>query len=158
MRMAKVGRPSEYDEFVHPQRAHDLCLMGATDEDLARIFEVAESTINTWKKKYPEFLESIKEAKDIADANVANSLYRQAIGYRQTVEKPMAVSDGREGSHVEIVTYEETVNPVTTAGIFWLKNRQRKHWTDRQDVSISDPNGDPIQIGITFKHAKEGNK
>ena len=27
-----------------------------------------------------------------------------------------------------------------------------------EKVQISDPNGDPIQIGITFKHAKEGDK
>ena len=34
-------------------------------------FNVAESTINLWKLKIPEFSESIKSGKDLVDAEVA---------------------------------------------------------------------------------------
>ena len=43
----QVGRPSKYrDEF--PEQARKLCLLGATDEDMARFFEVATSTVKLW--------------------------------------------------------------------------------------------------------------
>ncbi|TRB81349.1 helix-turn-helix domain-containing protein, partial [Mannheimia haemolytica] len=74
------GQPTKYKpEYV--TQVEKLCLLGATDKDIADFFEVAESTINNWKIEYPEFLESIKKGKLLADANVANSLYKRALGY-----------------------------------------------------------------------------
>ena len=59
----KGGRPTKYKlEFV--QQAKKLCLLGATDEDLAVFFGVAATTIENWKKKYKGFLQSLKEAKN----------------------------------------------------------------------------------------------
>ena len=35
--------------------------------------------------------------------------------------------------------------PDTTAAIFWLKNRQKSKWRDKQDHEISGPDGKPIE-------------
>jgi hypothetical protein len=35
--------------------------------------------------------------------------------------------------------------PDTTAGIFWLKNRQKAQWRDRIDTELSGKDGGPIQ-------------
>jgi hypothetical protein len=44
----KVGRPSKYrDEF--PEQAFKLCLLGATDVQLAAFFDVDVATIDRWK-------------------------------------------------------------------------------------------------------------
>lgn len=53
-----VGRPSDYNVAFNDQ-AYKLCLLGATDKDLADFFEVVEDTINEWKKKHPQFSVSI---------------------------------------------------------------------------------------------------
>ena len=44
----KIGRPSAYKtEYV--DKAYKLCLLGATDKQMADISGVAESTFNLWK-------------------------------------------------------------------------------------------------------------
>lgn len=136
---SKGGRPTKYKaEFA--EQARKLCLLGATDADLAEFFEVAESTINKWKKDHKAFSESIKKGKIDADANVAHSLYKRATGYEQDIVKAFQY----QGEPV-IVPLTEKVAPDTTAAIFWLKNRQKDRWRDKQDLEHSGPNGVPIQ-------------
>ena len=75
-----VGRKSGFkEEYV--QLAENYALLGATDEELADFFNVNVATLNRWKKQFPEFRESLKKGKAVADANVASKLYNRAIGY-----------------------------------------------------------------------------
>ncbi len=76
----KVGRPTKYKE-EYAEQAYKLTMLGFIDAELAEFFEVDESTINNWKHDQPEFLESIKKGKSLADAEVASKLYHRAIGY-----------------------------------------------------------------------------
>ncbi|MBA4852054.1 hypothetical protein [Emticicia sp. BO119] len=138
----------EYDK-----QAYNYCLLGATDEDLAKFFEVAESTINNWKKNNPSFLESIKKAKEFADVEVVKSLYKRATGYNykevtsikfdkkggsiedvdeEILDEDFLPDEGNGFTKTKVVTKE--VIPDTTAQIFWLKNRQPKYWRDKQEV------------------------
>lgn len=125
----KVGRPTSYKEEYNVQ-AKKLCLLGATDESLANFFEVSESTINKWKDDYPEFSESLKEGKLVADANVANALYNRAIGYNCKETKVFNDSG-------VILTHdmEKHYPPDTAAAFIWLKNRST--WKDKQEVEHS---------------------
>ena len=136
----KVGRPSPFDPSFC-KKATKLCLLGATDKDLADFFEVAESTIHKWKIDHPEFSESIKKGKTEADANVANRLYKRALGFTHKSEEIKVVSIGQgEGSQVERVPVTKIYPPDPTAAIFWLKNRQPEKWRDKQEITHSiDP-------------------
>lgn len=148
----KVGRPTKYkDEYC--ELAFNYCLLGATDEDLARFFDVDESTINRWKIEHDEFCESIKKGKDEADALVARSLYQRAIGY-QYLEKKRESSD--QGGVKDSVTTKEVV-PDTTAQIFWLKNRQPKLWRDKQEVDHQSSDGSmtPTKIEMVIVDPKK---
>ena len=58
--MADVGRPTKYDP-KYIEQVYKLCLLGATDSDMANFFNISEATLNNWKIEYPEFLESIKK-------------------------------------------------------------------------------------------------
>jgi transcriptional regulator with XRE-family HTH domain len=124
-----AGRPTEYKEEYNEQ-AYKLCLLGAIDKDLADFFDVGESTINNWKLRYPEFMESIKRGKQIADANVADKLYQRATGY----EHPELITASFQG---EITDEKEVIKhyaPDPVAAIFWLKNRQPDKWRDKQEI------------------------
>jgi hypothetical protein len=128
------GRPTKYDSSLC-KKVKKLCLLGATDKDLADFLEVTESTINNWKIEHPEFLESIKKGKKEADANVANRLYKRALGYSHP-DTDVRVCDGMIVKTPMIKHYP----PDTTAGIFWLKNRQPERWRDKQEIQHSvDP-------------------
>ena len=42
------GRPTKYkDEYC--EQAYKLCLLGATDKEMADFFQVSLSTLNLWK-------------------------------------------------------------------------------------------------------------
>lgn len=123
------GRPTDFrEEFI--EQVYKLCILGATDKQIADFFNIQESTLNNWKIKHPEFLESIKKGKIIADMEVANSLFHRAKGYSLKATK-FATFNGQITDQVE---YIENLPPDTTAGIFWLKNRQSKQWREKQEV------------------------
>ena len=131
----KLGRPSKYKP-EYAELAYNYCLLGATDKTLADFFDVSEQTINTWKQEHPDFLESLKNGKTEADARVANSLYRKAIGYEHA-----AVKIFNDQGEPMIVDYTERFAPDTTAAIFWLKNRQPALWRDTKDIDHKSTDG-----------------
>lgn len=128
----KQGRPSKFkDEFN--EQAYKLCLLGATDKELAEFFEVNEDTINEWKRSKEGFSESLKKGKQIADAEVANKLFKRATGYSHD-DVDIKIYEGE----VIITPLTKHYPPDTTAAIFWLKNRQRKNWKDKQEVDVNN--------------------
>ena len=98
-----AGRPTKYnpDELDHVTQ---LCMMGATNEELAKFLNVATSTVSLWIQEHEEFSEAIKNGREIADIEVSQSLYKKACG----------------GDVV--------------ACIFWLKNRRPDQWRDQSNV------------------------
>lgn len=137
------GRPTLYkDEYV--DQAYKLCLLGATDEELAGFFEVNEDTIYEWKNKHEEFSDSIKKAKLIADATIANRLFERAKGCVINVQQAIKLTTKElkgdkleQHEHVEVVDLLQEVPPDTTAAIFWLKNRQPSKWRDKVQTELS---------------------
>ena len=117
---------TKYDENYNEQ-AYKLCLLGATDKDLADFFNVCEATINNWKLEHPTFLESLKMGKQSADANVAMSLYKRATGY-DAPDVDIKVIENQIVQTPLIKHYP----PDPTSMIFWLKNRRSKDWKDNQ--------------------------
>ena len=61
----KIGRPTAFNK-EYEEQAIRLCLLGATDQDMADFFGVSTQTINTWKGKHPRFLESLRQGRSHA--------------------------------------------------------------------------------------------
>jgi len=143
-----MARPSKYKkEFA--EQARKLCLLGHTDADLAKFFEVSESTINKWKLVHSEFSESIKKGKDVADADIAEKLYHRAIGYEHSEDDIRAVS-----GEIVITPTVKHYPPDTAAAIFWLKNRQSKKWRDKQEVGHDIQQPTPVNIVVNAIDAR----
>ena len=77
---------------------------GLTDEQIANNLGISERTFYNNKKKYPQFLQSLKKGKEIIDYEVENALLQNAL------------------------------NGNITAQIFWLKNRKPKYWKDKVNI------------------------
>lgn len=122
-----VGRPTSYKPEYNRQ-VERLCLLGATDQQIADFFCVKVLSIHDWKKRYPLFLAAIRKGKEEADMAVTKSLYQRAIGYKVKVEKIFQY----EGRAVRVPTIEK-YPPDPTSMIFWLKNRRPKEWRDKHD-------------------------
>lgn len=142
------GRKSLYrPEFA--EQARKLCLLGATDMELASFFEVSETTIQNWKNAHPAFLASIRDGRVVADANVADSLYKRATGEYVQLEKVVKVK-GEDGKETfEAVRYKGYIPGDPTAAFRWLLNRRRQNWTDKTELVHSG------EIELTSKEQRD---
>lgn len=128
--MAKRGRPSDYKpEFV--AQARKLCLLGATDMELADFFGCGVPTLHRWRAEHPEFQKAIKVGKSESDDRVERSLYQRAVGY------------SHPDVHVSNYQGEVTLTPIVkhyppdvAAAFIWLKNRRPELWRDKQEIDL----------------------
>jgi len=117
-----AGAPSSYRP-EYAEQGRKLCLLlGATDEELSRFFGISPASLAEWLAEVPAFAAAVKAGRELADAEVADRLYRRAIGYSHDAVR--VFSD-------HSVDYVETYPPDTTACIFWLKSRQPERWRER---------------------------
>lgn len=123
----KGGRPSKFEPKMLEQ-VTKLCMLGATDQEIADFFDVSVATISNWKIQRPEFLDALKAGKEQADALVAKSLFHRAIGYEHD-----DVHISNYQGQITITPLIKRYPPDTTAGIFWLKNRRSQNWRDKQE-------------------------
>jgi len=139
------GRPTKYKEEFADQ-ARKLCLLGMTNENLASYFEVSPSSIDMWLTKHDHFSSAVKEGRQLADADVANSLFRRAVGAVVPENKVIC----HEGIFTTVPT-EKHFPPDTAACIIWLKNRQPGKWREKP----SDHDGDDDKVKRFNERAKD---
>ena len=138
--MPTPGRPTLY----HPdfaETAHNYCLLGAINADLAAFFDVAPRTVDNWIATHDDFAAAVRRGRAAADARVARCLYEKAVGYERTVERTV-LHQGREHTLSQVVH----VAPDTRACIFWLRNRQPAAWNGSASGAGrdgDDPEGHP---------------
>lgn len=135
-----AGRPTDY-RAAHPDQARKLCLLGATDKEMADFFQVSESTLNLWKTAHPEFSESITRGKLAADADVAEKLYHRALGYSHKAVKIFMPAGAALPVYAD---YTEHYPPDTQAASLWLRNRQSAKWRDKQEHEHTGADGAPL--------------
>ncbi len=132
------GRPQTYKpEFA--ELAYRMALLGLSDLELARFFNVEDGTIYAWDNAHPEFKDARARGKLPADAEIAAKLYHRARGYEHP-ETHVAVSNGVVIKTPLIKHYP----PDTQAAMWWLKNRQKDHWKDKFELE----NSGTVQLGL----------
>jgi hypothetical protein len=158
IKQVKVGRPSKFDKSI-PAKAKALAKEGARDKDIAKSLHVSEATLNIWKRKYPEFLESLREGKDTVDKKVECSLLKCALGYSVFETKrsyrPLFKPNGEpvlddQGNQIKALLREEVTEreiPASySACFFWLKNRKSDVWRDNRLMDTDKEKGEVIDL------------
>lgn len=137
-----AGRPTLYKP-EYAEQVRKLCLLGATNEDIADFFGVCTATLDNWRAEHPEFLGAIKDGKIQADANVGQRLYERAMGFSHPEEKIFQA----DGQIIRAYTVKQ-YPPDTAAAIFWLKNRRPDVWREKVINEHSGPDGGALNIII----------
>lgn len=144
----KGGRKGKYHKWLTPEgllKIGGWAMDGLNDIQLAEKIGIHVGTYYEWANRFPEFHEAIKKTKDVADRQVENALFKSALGFKETLKKPMKV---RQSCGTEIVVYveEEIYYPPNTASlVFWLKNRKSETWRNDDRVVVEN-NEDAINI------------
>ena len=76
---------------------------GLTDEQIYNNLGISKDTFYKYKKKYPDFSDSLKKGKEVVDFEVENALLKSAL------------------------------NGNVTAQIYWLNNRKPKQWKNKRN-------------------------
>lgn len=140
MTAKRTGARGKYAEWITPEgllRIEGWARDGLTDEQIAHNIGIAVSTLNNWKNSYVEFMDALKQGKEVVDRQVENALLKSALGFDFTEQ--MVTNAG------EVVDVQKYSKPNTTAQIFWLKNRKTKEWRDRQEIEQTNRN---IEINV----------
>jgi hypothetical protein len=103
---------------------------GVTLADIAQKYiGVSMTTFWNWYKESDEMRRSLANAKEIADADVEDALYRRACGYDWWEETHELV----EGEMRLIRKVKRHVSPDTKAIMQWLFNRLPNVWRAQQE-------------------------
>ena len=78
---------------------------GLSKEQIAHNIGIGRTTLFEWEKKEPNIANTLKKGREVVDFEVENALLKNAL-------------DGN-----------------VTAQIFWLKNRKKEQWREKQDYS-----------------------
>ena len=130
---------------TYPKIAQRLCLLGANMTDLATAFGVTHATLKLWRAQFIEFDSAIESAGDMADAKVAEAVYKRALGYDKVILK-----DG--------VPSTAHYPPDVKACIYWLE-RRRAHklgdvsWSGKTEDDKADESKEFSEIEVARKLA-----
>lgn len=132
---------------------------GLTEEQIAKDkIGISRSTLNEWKKKFPDFSDTLKRGKEIVDIQAENALLKKALGGKYTEEVSRAVENPETGETTLQVVQRTTkeIPPDTAALIFWLKNRRPDKWRDKRDVNMEAEikNENPFE-GLTTEELRK---
>lgn len=123
----------------YAEQVYNYCLLGASNKQLATIFDVTDRTIDNWIAHREDFGDAVKRGRMIADSEVAAACYRRAIGYSYTSQHI-----NKKG---ELITVRTEMPPDVNAQVFWLSRRQRDMWAPKTDLPLGDESGMLAPIG-----------
>lgn len=71
--------------------------------------------------------------RKMTDAAVENALRKRALGYTIEIAEQKVTKDG------DVVDLKKDVHipSDTPAAVFWLKNRNREEWSDKQQIEVT---------------------
>lgn len=117
------ARPVVLWDEKYVKMCYQLALLGHKDHEISQVLGVDQKLFDKWQLRHPELSQALQEGRDVADARVAESLYRRALGYSHPED------------HITNYKGEITITPTiknyppdTAAAVAWLKNRQKEKW------------------------------
>lgn len=126
-----MARPSAKNIIKdNMKRIEKWVASGLSMKEIAHNLGISERTLYKYKANDHQFMQTVKNARQVAVEVLENTMFNTATGFTQTVKKYEKVKrctyeNGKKANEwEEMVEYEETVyfKPDVTAGIFLLKN------------------------------------
>lgn len=134
-------------DFPHSQPVESMGRLGLTNKEIADVLGVAKSTLDRWVRLSPSLRAALLRGRRVADTHVADSVYKQALGFMHPEEK--IFYDSKRGKVVRTDT-NRYYPPNVIAAIFWLKNRYAEFWRDHKGEEQSPLGGNVAIQQVKF--------
>lgn len=130
-------------------------MLGLTNQELADRFGVGISTIEDWLRDVPEFSKAVYAGREGADAQVANAIFRAAIGYEHHEDDIRTVSlGGNAGSEIVVTPTIKRYAPNDRAASIWINTRMRRNgWSLPTSGSNADGAASPQEQARAAREA-----
>lgn len=130
--------------------------VGLTDKEIWTLLDIKKSSYYSYKKDYPEFAEAIHDGLDHANARVASQLLDNSLGYEyieevQSQKKEVFYEDGKKIKEVTepvALPLKKYKPSETNAAKFWLTNKDKENWKDKQDINVGGQENNPLKVKL----------
>ena len=131
-----MSKTTKYkEEYVY--QVEQACKNGFTTKQVAELFSVSASAIYSWRNTYPEFKKAMDAGRDVYNLATAETCLQKRLGgyfYNEITSRMVGV--GADAKMQEVKVVKRHVPPDTNALKFFLKNRNKERWPDKQDIPV----------------------
>ena len=128
----------------YAEEARKWALMRASDEDLARLFEIPLETLHEWMATVPEFARAVRYGRQMGDADVVDRFHQNCLGFSHEAGK--IFRPAAPGEEPVRATYTKRYPPNTSAGKFWLVNRLPGEWRMKVEIEAKHSHGNVQEL------------
>lgn len=122
--------PTYRPEFA--EEARKCALARASDEALARHFDIPLATLHDWIAAVPEFAQAVRTGRKLGDIDMVDRFHQNGRGFTHPAVK--IFRPFKPGEEALCVPYTQHHRPNTPAGIFWLVNRLPDQWRQKAET------------------------
>lgn len=131
-----MARPSKYETEVKPhlEEIRKAVEAGATVSEIAKAFNINESTIYKYKKEKKEFSEAFTRGREKIIIEIKGALLKKALGFEYEEEKRVGRKDKNGEQVILVEKYKRYSVPSETAAAMLLRNYD-SDWRDSDNQS-----------------------
>ena len=106
---------------------------GLREDQIAKNLGISVTTLEVYKKSYPELVKSLKKGKESLITELENALIKKALGYDYEEKKVYTKTEsGQSVTYTEITKKHQ---PPDTGALFGLlKNKDPEHYSDNPQM------------------------
>jgi len=135
--MEEEGLVQFNDDGLNEMLLHEvkqLALLGLTQEQMCRVWNIKMSTLTSWFT-VPEFRGAYESGTTRANAKVAESLYRRAVGY-DYYEDHVNMANGKP----IISRIQKHLPPDPWSAVRFLSIKERALWSETHRIEATQTN------------------
>jgi len=121
---------------AYPNLLRNAIINGDKIQEICDSWQISSFTFYRWLEIHPEMLKAYQQGLTVVDAQVTESLLKNATGYEYTETTVKESGEGGQTSK-EVITYHKHRPGDTSAQRFWLSNRRPRAWGEKKEITVS---------------------